>query len=151
MCMDAPYFIILLCLTPDDSTCQRESAATQWVKIYVTWKCIQAGPYTVGGGGGGNCPPDKTIFTIFRMSLLIILWIFGTFLVYSPYCPPPPPHLVKKYGPVYRTLYCKNDTLLNMWIIQFFRLSYKQFAPAGTSFWFATLFVNVHHLLYRVW
>ena len=28
---DAPYFIILLCLTPDDFTCQGESAATQWV------------------------------------------------------------------------------------------------------------------------
>ena len=32
-------------------------------------------------------PPEKTIFTIFRMSLLIILWIFGTFLAYGPYCP----------------------------------------------------------------
>jgi hypothetical protein len=28
---DAPYFSILLCLTPDDFTCQVESAATQWV------------------------------------------------------------------------------------------------------------------------
>jgi hypothetical protein len=28
---DAPYFIILLCLTPDDFTRQGESAATQWV------------------------------------------------------------------------------------------------------------------------
>jgi hypothetical protein len=34
-----------------------------------------------GGGGGGNCfPTEKTIFTIFRMSLLInILYIFGAF------------------------------------------------------------------------
>jgi hypothetical protein len=28
---DAPYVIILLCLMPDDFTCQGESAATQWV------------------------------------------------------------------------------------------------------------------------
>jgi hypothetical protein len=28
---DVPYFIILLCLMPDDFTCQGESAATQWV------------------------------------------------------------------------------------------------------------------------
>jgi hypothetical protein len=33
MCSDAPYFIILLCLTPDDFTRQGERAATQWVKI----------------------------------------------------------------------------------------------------------------------
>ena len=31
MCPDAPYFSILLCLMPDDFTCQGESAATQWV------------------------------------------------------------------------------------------------------------------------
>jgi hypothetical protein len=30
MCPDAPYFIILLCLTSDDFTRQGESAATQW-------------------------------------------------------------------------------------------------------------------------
>jgi hypothetical protein len=29
---DAPYIIILLCLTPDDFTHQEESSATQWVK-----------------------------------------------------------------------------------------------------------------------
>ena len=28
---NVPYFIILLCLTPDDLTRQGESAATQWV------------------------------------------------------------------------------------------------------------------------
>ena len=28
---DAPYFIILLCLTPDDFTHRGKSAATQWV------------------------------------------------------------------------------------------------------------------------
>ena len=27
-----PYFIILLCLMPDDFTCQGESAAIQWIK-----------------------------------------------------------------------------------------------------------------------
>ena len=31
MISDAPYFSILLCLTPDDFTRQVESAATQWV------------------------------------------------------------------------------------------------------------------------
>jgi hypothetical protein len=29
---NAPYFIILLCLTPDDFTCAWESAGAQWVK-----------------------------------------------------------------------------------------------------------------------
>jgi hypothetical protein len=28
---DVPYFIILICLMPDDYTRQGESAATQWV------------------------------------------------------------------------------------------------------------------------
>ena len=31
MCPDAPYFIILLCLTADDFTREGKSAATQWV------------------------------------------------------------------------------------------------------------------------
>jgi hypothetical protein len=30
---DVPYFSILLCLTPDDFTCQVESAVTQWVQV----------------------------------------------------------------------------------------------------------------------
>jgi hypothetical protein len=30
---NAPYFIILLCLTPDDFTHQGESSATQWVNL----------------------------------------------------------------------------------------------------------------------
>ena len=29
-----------------------------------------------GGGAGATAPLEKTIFTIFRMSLLIILWIY---------------------------------------------------------------------------
>jgi hypothetical protein len=33
---------------------------------------------TQPGGQGATAPLEKTIFTIFRMSL-IILWIFGTF------------------------------------------------------------------------
>ena len=39
---DAPYFIVLLCLTQDDFTHQGKSAATQWVnqticqRIFVT-------------------------------------------------------------------------------------------------------------------
>jgi hypothetical protein len=33
MCPDAPYFIILLYLTPDDFTHQGESVATQWVNM----------------------------------------------------------------------------------------------------------------------
>ena len=51
---NAPYFIILLCLTPDDVTCQGESAATQWVKqticpctLLTKWQCIQMLPYFV--------------------------------------------------------------------------------------------------------
>jgi hypothetical protein len=32
---DAPYFSILLCLTPDDFTCQVRNAATQWVKVKI--------------------------------------------------------------------------------------------------------------------
>jgi hypothetical protein len=35
---DAPYFSILLCLTPDDFTCQVESAATQWVNNIMEWR-----------------------------------------------------------------------------------------------------------------
>ena len=31
MYVDVPYFIILLCLTPDDFTRQGKSVATQWV------------------------------------------------------------------------------------------------------------------------
>ena len=37
-----------------------------------------SGPYTAERQGGGNCALEKTIFTIFRMSW-IILRIFGTF------------------------------------------------------------------------
>jgi hypothetical protein len=33
MAPDVPYFVILLCQTPDDFTRQGESAATQWVKV----------------------------------------------------------------------------------------------------------------------
>jgi hypothetical protein len=33
MHQDAPYFIILLCLMPDDFTRQMESASTQWVRV----------------------------------------------------------------------------------------------------------------------
>jgi hypothetical protein len=36
---DAPYFIILLRLTPDDFTRQGESAATQWVNTVVIRLC----------------------------------------------------------------------------------------------------------------
>jgi hypothetical protein len=32
----APYFIIVLCLTPDNFTRQGESATTQWVNISST-------------------------------------------------------------------------------------------------------------------
>jgi hypothetical protein len=32
---DVPYFSMLLCLMPDNFTRQVESAATQWVKIWV--------------------------------------------------------------------------------------------------------------------
>ena len=50
---DAPYFIILLCLTPDDFTRQEESAANQWVNQTnlpmhlvnpLKWQCTQMHP-----------------------------------------------------------------------------------------------------------
>jgi hypothetical protein len=34
---DAPYFSVLLCLTPDDFTRQVESAATQWVNYHILY------------------------------------------------------------------------------------------------------------------
>jgi hypothetical protein len=34
---DAPYFIILLCLTADNFTHQGESAGAQWVNYIDTW------------------------------------------------------------------------------------------------------------------
>jgi hypothetical protein len=33
---DAPYFIFLLCLTPDDFARQEKSVDTQWVKYWFT-------------------------------------------------------------------------------------------------------------------
>ena len=36
---EAPYFIILLFLMPDDFTHQGESAATQWINQTI-WQCI---------------------------------------------------------------------------------------------------------------
>ena len=37
MCPDAPYFIILLCLTPDDLLIKgRTLAATRWINIFQT-------------------------------------------------------------------------------------------------------------------
>ena len=36
---DAPYFIILLCLMPDDFTHQEKSAVTQWVNQTIC-QCI---------------------------------------------------------------------------------------------------------------
>jgi hypothetical protein len=35
---DMPFVIFLRCLMPDDSTCQGDSAATQWVKIMLLYK-----------------------------------------------------------------------------------------------------------------
>ena len=40
MCLDVPYFSVLLCLTPDDFTRQVENAATQWVKGQKIKKCL---------------------------------------------------------------------------------------------------------------
>jgi hypothetical protein len=61
---------------------------------------MHAEPYTAGGGGarGTTAPQRKLYFTIFRMSLLIILWVFGTFSAYRPYCPPGEKN--PAYGPV---------------------------------------------------
>ena len=40
---DTPYFIILLCLTPDDFTHQGKSAATQWFNQTIC-QCILLTP-----------------------------------------------------------------------------------------------------------
>jgi hypothetical protein len=37
---DVPYFIIVLCLMPDDFTWQQESAATQWLFFYFIHKIL---------------------------------------------------------------------------------------------------------------
>jgi hypothetical protein len=38
---DVPYFIILLCLTPDDFTCQGESTGSWWVNWPIcSWMCL---------------------------------------------------------------------------------------------------------------
>jgi hypothetical protein len=47
MCPDVPYFIILLCLTPDDFTRHGESAATQWVTSRFNLASIQPGFHVV--------------------------------------------------------------------------------------------------------
>jgi hypothetical protein len=49
---DAPYFGILLCLTPDDFTRQVESAATQWVNNRLTLLYKRA--YPISGKKQGN-------------------------------------------------------------------------------------------------
>jgi hypothetical protein len=65
MRLNAPYFVILLCLMPNDFTCQGESAATQWVNlqkflwdnklskifhhIFVLWPCVHQGILPVNG------------------------------------------------------------------------------------------------------
>ena len=46
---DVPYFIILLCLMPDNFTCQGESAATQWVNLTIC-------PYNPVTPLSGNLP-----------------------------------------------------------------------------------------------
>jgi hypothetical protein len=42
----APYFIILLCLTPDDFTRQGESAATQWVNSTSVAQSSEQAPFS---------------------------------------------------------------------------------------------------------
>jgi hypothetical protein len=44
---NAPYFIILLCLMPDDFTCQGESAATQWVNLPMHLVHLLMHPYFI--------------------------------------------------------------------------------------------------------
>jgi hypothetical protein len=48
-----------------------------------------------GERGATAPPPEKTIFTIFRMSLLSILWIFATFFGIHIGLTAPPPHSEK--------------------------------------------------------
>jgi hypothetical protein len=42
-----PYFIILLCLTPDDFTCQGESAVSQWVNQHSVNPLSSAAPFII--------------------------------------------------------------------------------------------------------
>jgi hypothetical protein len=56
---DAPYFSILLCLTPDNFTHQVESAATQWVE----WGLWLQQVFGVGWGlGKGFGSGSKRLF-----------------------------------------------------------------------------------------
>ena len=43
--INAPYFSILLCLTPDDFTRQVESAAPQWVKWNIILIALNKGDF----------------------------------------------------------------------------------------------------------
>jgi hypothetical protein len=54
MCPDVPYFIILLCLMPDDFTCQGESAASQWVTLLGALGAMQLIPIE-----WQHSPPDE--------------------------------------------------------------------------------------------
>ena len=48
------------------------------VENFFPTACMRA-VHNERGQGGATALIEKTIFTIFRMTLLIILWIFGTF------------------------------------------------------------------------
>jgi hypothetical protein len=65
---DVPYFIILLCLTPDDFTCQGESAATQWV-IKTKFSSTNGPTMSLLGWGGFFGIPENTVF--------LKNWFFG--------------------------------------------------------------------------
>ena len=60
---------------------------------------LNSGTHTEREVGRGDCPVEKTIFTIFRMTLSLFLGYLELFSAYRPYCMPP---LVKnlRYGPV---------------------------------------------------
>ena len=67
---DAPYFIILLCLTPDDFTRQGKSAATQWVNQIIC-QCIL---FLMGCGAlvaqsSGQAPFDSSLSSWVRISV----------------------------------------------------------------------------------
>ena len=63
------------------------------IKFFQSGEIVAQGRTQRGGGGGAMGatappPPEKTIFTIFRMSLLVILWIFGAFFSIQALLPP---------------------------------------------------------------
>jgi hypothetical protein len=69
---DAPYFAILLCLTPDDFTLQGKSVATQWVNLIIYNNCditflnvfiLLTQPCQLVQHGRMKVPGERTLFS----------------------------------------------------------------------------------------